>query len=32
MGKLGKKPDLIPLNREAFAKGLAIGRAYREKE
>ncbi|HNX99269.1 MAG TPA: 2-oxoacid:acceptor oxidoreductase family protein [Oscillospiraceae bacterium] len=24
--KLGKKADLIPLNREAFAKGLEIGR------
>jgi len=25
--KLGKKADLIPLNREAFARGLAIGKA-----
>jgi 2-oxoglutarate ferredoxin oxidoreductase subunit gamma len=27
--QLGKKADLIPLNREAFAKGLAIGKAAR---
>lgn len=25
--KLGKKANLIPLNKEAFAKGLALGRA-----
>lgn len=25
--QLGKKPDLIPLNKEAFAKGLSIGKA-----
>ena len=30
--KLGKKQKLIPLNKEAFAKGLEIGRSYREKE
>ncbi len=27
--QLGKKASLIPLNREAFAKGLAIGKAAR---
>ena len=27
--KLGKKPKLLPLNKEAFEKGLAIGRAQR---
>ena len=30
--KLGKKPKLIPLNKEAFAKGLEIGKTYREKK
>lgn len=25
-GKLGKKPKLLPLNKEAFERGLAIGR------
>lgn len=28
--KLGKKPKLLPLNKEAFEKGLEIGRAARE--
>ena len=28
--KLGKKPKLIPLNKEAFAKGLEIGKTYRK--
>ena len=27
--KLGKKPKLLPLNKEAFEKGLEIGRAQR---
>jgi len=27
--KLGKKPKLLPLNKQAFDKGLAIGRAQR---
>ncbi len=27
--QLGKKPDMIPLNKEAFDKGLAIGKAAR---
>ncbi len=27
--KLGKKPKLLPLNKEAFEKGLAIGRSQR---
>lgn len=27
--QLGKKPAMIPLNKEAFAKGLAVGKAAR---
>lgn len=27
--KLGKKPKLLPLNKEAFEKGLALGRSQR---
>ena len=27
--KLGKKPKLLPLNRQAFEKGLELGRAQR---
>jgi len=27
--KLGRKPKLLPLNKQAFEKGLAIGRAHR---
>ncbi len=30
MQQLGKKEALIPLNKEAFAKGLAIGKAARQ--
>ena len=30
--KLSKKPKLMPLNQEAFQRGLAIGRSYREKK
>ncbi|MEA5142734.1 MAG: 2-oxoacid:acceptor oxidoreductase family protein [Oscillibacter sp.] len=29
VNQLGKKPAMIPLNKEAFAKGLAIGKAAR---
>ena len=27
--KLGKKPKLLPLNKEAFEKGLEIGRSQK---
>lgn len=27
--KLGKKPKLLPLNRQAFEKGLEIGKSHR---
>ena len=27
--KLGKKPKLLPLNKQAFEKGLEIGRSQR---
>ena len=30
--KLGKKPKLLPLNRQAFEKGLEIGRGQREQQ
>ena len=29
VGKLARKANLIPLNKEAFAKGLEIGKSYR---